>query len=327
MPERIPKLPPQIQSLANDVKRPLWSVMIPSYNSIDYLRDTIKSVLIQAPPVDEMQIEVIDDCSTDGDVEALVKELGKGRIGFFRHSQNIGHYRNFEFCINRAKGKLVHVLHSDDTIAPDFYQEITGLFKKYPNIGAAFTHCVYFDENSNFVASMPRVQDRPGVVNKLLIRLATEILFQPSSVVVKRSVYERMGTIYGEHYGEDWLMGIRIAARYEVAYSPKSLTNYRIRSNNLTSHAFATGQNIKGMNSLINAMQEYLPKERRRTLKKKAKRNFSVYATTTVVDQLYYKENNPQAAFMQAWGVFKFYPSIDTFYCFLKTSVKILIRY
>jgi glycosyltransferase involved in cell wall biosynthesis len=57
--------------------------MIPSYNSIAYLRDTLKSVLIQIPSNEEMEIEVIDDCSSDGDVEALVKELGKGRVGFF----------------------------------------------------------------------------------------------------------------------------------------------------------------------------------------------------------------------------------------------------
>lgn len=325
--ERVPNSPPKIKALADDVNRPLWSVMIPSYNSIAYLRDTLKSVLIQIPSNEEMEIEVIDDCSSDGDVEALVKELGKGRVGFFRHSKNIGHYRNFEFCINRAKGRLIHVLHSDDIVKPGFYQEVTRLFKEYPHIGAAFTHCVYFDENGNSVGSLPKVQDKSGIVDKLLIRLAKEILFQPSSVVVKRSVYEHLGTIYGEHYGEDWLLGIRIAAQYEVAYSPKSLTNYRIRTNNLTSQAFATGQNIKGMNSLINAIQEYLPRENRRKLKNTAKHNYASYSIATVVDRLYYDLNNPKAAWKQAWGIFNFYPSIDTFYCLLKISIKMLIHY
>lgn len=325
--ERIPNSPPKIEALADDANRPLWSVMIPSYNSITYLRDTLNSVLTQIPFNEKMQIEVIDDCSTDGDVEALVKELGKGRIDFFRHSKNIGHYRNFEFCINRAKGRLIHVLHSDDIVKPGFYQEVTELFRRYPSIGAAFTHCEYFDENGNTMASLPQVQEKSGIVDKLLTRLATEILFQPSSVVVKRSVYEHLGSIYGEHYGEDWLMGIRIAAEYDVAYSPKSLTRYRIRSNNLTGQAFVTGQNIKGMSSLINAIQEYLPKEDRRSLKNTAKHNYAFYTTNTVVDRLYYELNNPKAAWKQACGIFRFYPSISTFYCLLKTSMKVLIGY
>src|SRR5690554_3096732 len=258
--ERIPSSPPKIEPLASDVKRPLWSVMIPSYNSMTYLRDTINSVLAQAPSPEEMQFEVIDDVSTDGDVEALVKELGKGRIGFYRQPQNIGHYRNFEFCINRAKGKLIHILHGDDIVKPGFYEEIGTLFKEHPNIGAAFTHCMYFDENNNPVAPMPHVLDKPGIVDDFSLKLAEELLVQPPSIVVKRSVYEHLGTFYGELYGEDWLMWLRIAANYDVAYSPKSLANYRYHTNgNLTGNTFLSGQNIKGMSALVNAMQEFLP--------------------------------------------------------------------
>lgn len=327
MHERIPKSPPVIKPLASDISRPLWSVMIPSYNSIEYLRDTISSVLLQAPSTGEMQIEVIDDFSTDGDVEALVKELGEGRIVFFRHPENIGHYRNFEFCVNRAKGKLIHILHADDVVKPGFYQEIASLFEEHPKAGAAFTHCMYFDENSVPSFGTPQVQVKSGVVENFLLRSATEILFQAPSVVVKRSVYEHLGTIYGEHYGEDWLMAIRIAANYEVIYSPKSLANYRIRTNNLTSRALTTGQNIKGMSTLLDAMQEYLPEGKRKMLKNEAKRNFACYITTTVADRLYHDMNNPKAALLQAWGVFRFYPRLDTLYCLFKISTKVLTGY
>src|SRR5690554_4625162 len=129
--ERTPKSPPKIKPLADDMDRPLWSVMIPSYNCISYLRDAINSVLVQAPSAEGMQIEVIDDCSTDGDIEALVNELGEGRVGFFRQPKNVGSLRNFATCINRAKGRLIHILHGDDTVKPGFYQEINSLFESY----------------------------------------------------------------------------------------------------------------------------------------------------------------------------------------------------
>ena len=80
--ERTPKSPPKIEPLLPQSNQPRWSVMIPSYNCIHYLRRTIESVLAQALDEKEMQIEVIDDCSTDGDYEALVNELSGGRIGF-----------------------------------------------------------------------------------------------------------------------------------------------------------------------------------------------------------------------------------------------------
>lgn len=327
MQERIPKSPPVINPLEKDVVRPLWSVIIPSYNSINYLRDTINSVLIQAPSCEEMQFEVIDDCSTDGDVEALVKELGKGRITFYRHPENIGHYRNFEFSINRARGRLIHILHGDDIVKPGFYQEISVLFEKYPGIGAAFTHCTYFDEIGLPTGDgTPQILDRPGIIDDFLLKLAKEQLLQFSSMVVKRSVYEDLGTFYGELYVEDWLMWIRIAAKYKVAYSPESLTHYRIHTNNITGSTFINGQNIKGGRFLIDTIQEYLPKEKRKSLKNKAKQLFAS-DVVRLVSRIYHKENNPKVALLQARRIFNFYPNEETFYCLVKTSIKVLIRY
>ena len=80
MEERIPTSPPHIPPLEADTLRPLWSVMIPTYNCYAYIKEAIESVLIQYPGPELMQIEVVDDYSTDGDVKALVEELGKGRV-------------------------------------------------------------------------------------------------------------------------------------------------------------------------------------------------------------------------------------------------------
>lgn len=325
--ERIPKSPPKIEPLADNVVRPLWSVMIPSYNCINYLRETINSVLVQAFSAEEMQIEVIDDCSTDGDVEALVKELGNGRVAFYRQPKNVGHLHNFETCINRAKGRLIHILHGDDAVKPGFYQEIHGLFNKYPNIGAAFTNSTNFNENSVPQWDYPSILDKCGIIKDWLPKLFEKQLVQTPSIVVKRSVYEHLGSFYGVKYCEDWLMWLRIAAHYEVAYSPKSLAKYRVHTNNNSGSCFITGQNIIDTATVIDIVQEYLPKENRKFLKNKAKRHYASYVTTTIADQLYHNENNPKAALSQARRVFKFDPSMNTFYCLLKISTKVLIRY
>jgi len=90
--------------------------MIPTFNCADYLRITLQSLLDQVPGPDEMQIEVVDDCSTKDDPEAVVQELGRGRVQFFRQPRNVGAIENFNTCVRRSRGHYVHLLHGDDLV-------------------------------------------------------------------------------------------------------------------------------------------------------------------------------------------------------------------
>ncbi|MBC7850231.1 MAG: glycosyltransferase, partial [Chitinophagaceae bacterium] len=54
--------------------------MITTYNCFPFLGEAIASVLQQDPGADVMEIEVVDDGSTDGDVKAQVEKIGKGRV-------------------------------------------------------------------------------------------------------------------------------------------------------------------------------------------------------------------------------------------------------
>ena len=113
---------PSIAPVSEAVNRPLWSVMVPTYNCANYLELTLKSVLEQDPGPEQMQIEVIDDRSTKDDPEAVVNEIGKGRVSFFRQPQNVGAQANFTTCVQRSRGHLVHILHGDDAVLPGFYR-------------------------------------------------------------------------------------------------------------------------------------------------------------------------------------------------------------
>src|SRR5712692_12027908 len=83
--------PPAIRVLQVDDCRPFWSVMIPTYNPrADYLEETLRSVLQQDPGPEEMQIEVIDDHSSDDLAAQTVRRVGGGRVSFHAEPQNRG---------------------------------------------------------------------------------------------------------------------------------------------------------------------------------------------------------------------------------------------
>ena len=88
--ERIPFSPPIINPVLDKRNRPLWSVMIPVFNCSEFLVDALQSVLVQDMGKDRMQIEVLDDNSTDTDVKALVEKIGNGRVTYYKQPQNVG---------------------------------------------------------------------------------------------------------------------------------------------------------------------------------------------------------------------------------------------
>ena len=136
--------PPEIARLAPGSNRPLWSVMVPTYNTTPYLRETLTSVLTQDPGPEQIQIEVVDDCSSD-DPQTIIDELAPERIHLHRQPENLGQTGNLNSCIERARGHLVHILHGDDTVRNGFYRTMQQPFHDHPEIGAAFCRHLYVD--------------------------------------------------------------------------------------------------------------------------------------------------------------------------------------
>jgi Glycosyl transferase family 2 len=55
----------RLAAVSEGVRRPLWSVMIPTFHCARFLHQTLESVLSQDPGPDVMQIEIVDDCSNN----------------------------------------------------------------------------------------------------------------------------------------------------------------------------------------------------------------------------------------------------------------------
>ncbi|MCM8831908.1 MAG: glycosyltransferase [Candidatus Omnitrophica bacterium] len=149
---------PNIDPVPEGIHRPFWSVMIPTYNCALYLEQTLKSVLEQDPGPEEMQIEVVDDCSTKDDPEEVVKKIGKGRVSFYRQLQNVGPTKNFNTCIKRSIGQFVHILHGDDYVEFGFYEQFKRIINEYPEVALFACRAFEIDENNQINTISPRLR-------------------------------------------------------------------------------------------------------------------------------------------------------------------------
>lgn len=271
---------PAVPPVPDGVARPLWSVMIPSFNGAARLRGSLGSVLAQDPGWDVMQIEVVDDCSTEGAPEAVVAELGHGRVGFFSQPRNIGHSRNFSTCLQRSRGRLVHILHDDDWVQDGFYHRMGRLFDEHPAIGAGFCRHVVTNEAGAPQRMSPLEREEPGIIPGWLALIAAELRLQPPSMVVRREAYEALGGFDARmrSCGEDWEMWVRIAARYPVGFEPTPLACYRDSADSLTKRSIRSGQNIRDVRKATNIARTYLPPGKARAANARARVSWANWA-------------------------------------------------
>ncbi|MCM4160813.1 glycosyltransferase [Antarcticibacterium flavum] len=258
--------------------------MIPVYNCSQFIPEVLESVLKQHIAEKDMQIEVVDDASTDADVEKIVQEIGKGRINYFRQSNNIGSLRNFETCINRSHGKFIHLLHGDDRVLPGYYHTIQHLFRQYPKAGAAFCNYRYIDEIGHEKFWQPLESDKEGILENWLLRIAERNLIQYAAITVKREVYEELGSFYGSTFGEDWEMWVRIAQAHKFAYTPKVLAEYRQHDSSITGEKFLNGDSLKDLILIMDLVQKYVPQTHRKTVLRKSKKFYAWYGLHNAAD-------------------------------------------
>jgi GT2 family glycosyltransferase len=252
--------------------------MVPAYECAGFLRETLRSVLAQDPGPELMQIEVVDDASTD-DPEAVVRELGEGRVEFFRQPRNVGHVENFNTCLRRARGRLVHLLHGDDAVREGFYETMRRPFEERPDVGAAFCRYIAIDEDGNWQVVSPLEQRARGIVDGWLGRIAVGQRLQTPSMVVRRDVYERLGGFDARlAWTEDWEMWVRIAARYPVWFEPEPLALYRIHSASSSGRLTRTAESIRDTRRAIEVIRAHLPAEGEEELAAEARHELATTA-------------------------------------------------
>lgn len=99
-------------------KEPLITVYIPTFNRIELLKRAVKSV--QGQTYQNIEIIIVDDCSTDGTHEYLEK-LSKEdpRIRYFLKEKNSGACVSRNIAIENASGEFITGLDDDDYFLED----------------------------------------------------------------------------------------------------------------------------------------------------------------------------------------------------------------
>ncbi|MBD8025367.1 CDP-glycerol glycerophosphotransferase family protein [Ureibacillus sp. Re31] len=237
------------------------SVIIPTYNVERYILKTLSSISTQTFK-GNIEIIVIDDCSTDGTVEIVkdfIKQNPQLEINFIQQEKNMRQGTARNLGVSVAKGKYVFFLDGDDFLDPTSFEK---LFKKAEEFGCDFVICdwTYYYEEKGLVY----VNNDEFMFKDLLIGKETELLYNAETYFTVNKLYNKEFLLknnikFGEGYiYEDFEFYIEVA-QYANKVGVVQNPLYRVRVNEYSTTKTNTNSTLH-VDSLLIAVENTLKK-------------------------------------------------------------------
>lgn len=205
--------------------KPVISVIIPTYNSAQYIVKTLESVFAQT--YKDYEVIVVDDSSTDNTKDVLTPYMG--RIKYI-YKQNGGPASARNTGIKAASGSYVAFLDSDDIWMPEKLGEQAELVINDDELALVFSNRIDFDEND---IERNREIAKKFIADDMRLNIWWDNPVTTSSVLMKRACFNEIG-VFDEakdvEGSEDCDMWLRVACKYRIGYLPKVLVRHRVRN-------------------------------------------------------------------------------------------------
>lgn len=124
-------------------KHPKVSIVTPTYNRADLLRETINSILNQT--YQDFEYIIVDDGSTDG-TEDLVRSYGN-RIAYYRQ-ENVGEGASTNRGWRLSRGTYFAMVSSDDPMLPNWLEISIPFLDARPDVIVGYPDWTVIDEKS-----------------------------------------------------------------------------------------------------------------------------------------------------------------------------------
>lgn len=214
-----------------------FSVIIPLYNKAPYIEKALQSIVDQT--FKDFEIIVVDDGSRDGSMEIAEQSLLRSTFPYRLICQaNSGVSVARNNGVAQSQGDYLCFLDADDWWAPTFLEEMFGLIDEFPNAGIYGTNYTIVNETKHKTRVAP-IGVVPGFEKGYInyCQIYAKTLAMPlwtGAVCIPRNIFAELpGFPKGIKLGEDFMLWIRIALKYKVAFLNKPLAYYNQDSNPL----------------------------------------------------------------------------------------------
>lgn len=207
------------------------SVVLPTYNGVEFLRESIESVLAQ--DTDDFELIVCDDGSNDGTREILDEYTGP-RCRIIRNERNLGLFPTLNRLMREATTEWVHLWSQDDRMLPGCLRRTVEFAKAHPDAGMIYSR-MYFIDDRGHRFSEGKDDITPEVVSP---QLAARIMYYFGSiagnianVTLRRDAFEELGGFREDLLvSGDYEFWSRLSEKFPIGFQPELLLELRTHS-------------------------------------------------------------------------------------------------
>ena len=212
-----------------------FDVIIPAYNAQAYLPAAIESVMAQ--DLDDWRVVLVNDGSTDATAE--VADTYQRQLGSKMHvitQENAGMSAARNVAMQASSAEFVAFLDADDIWLPSRLRATAQAFASRPNAALSYGLIARVDETGRVLSTFagnPRYAE--GRIAPSIYKRQVEL--PCVTVSLRRSALESVGYFdESMRATEDRDLWLRIALRYEVAFVPQVIAQYRMSANSASAN-------------------------------------------------------------------------------------------
>ena len=222
---------------------PLLSIVVPTFNRVGLLRQTVESALAQDS--DDFELVIVDDASEDGTWDYISGLTG---VRAYRNPARIGLAANFNRAVELSRGRYVFILQDDDLAEPRLVSTLAA--EAGPEL-ICFATCLIDGDGRN-----PRIywrtERRLLMPPAALLEFAAKWRISSTQVIFERAVFDRLGGL-DESFpiGSDAEAILRWMLSCTTLILPDVLARRRVWEGSTSAHVEPTPAMSETMDALV----------------------------------------------------------------------------
>lgn len=199
--------------------KPLVSIVTPSFNQVQFLEQTILSVLEQDYP--HIEYLIVDGGSTDGSLELIQRYAP--RLTWWVSEPDQGQTDAINKGFSHARGEILAWLNSDDTYQPGAISQAVEYLQSHPEVGMVYGDANLIDASGNIIGKFPARQTDYRRLRRGYVHIPQQASF------FQASLWKQVGPLDPSFYfAMDYDLWVRLARISEIHYCPNLWADFRL---------------------------------------------------------------------------------------------------